>query len=152
MKRSWFLVIVLLLVQDALRAQSNDEVAVKAVIAQLFDGMREADSAKVRNAFAPDAIMQTIRKNGQSQVEIVGEKPDGFIQSIGKQTRDVLDEQITYASFHSDGQLATVVTPYKFYFKGTFSHCGVNAFQLVKFSDGWKIQYIIDTRRKVDCD
>lgn len=144
--------LVLLLVQERLFAQDTDEAAVKAVIAQLFDGMREADSSKVRKAFAPGAMMQTIRSNGQSGVEVVGEKPDGFIQSIGKQTKDVLDEQITYASFHSDGQLATVVTPYKFYLKGVFSHCGINAFQLVKFTDGWKIQYIIDTRRKVGCD
>jgi hypothetical protein len=133
-------------------AQNNDETEVKAVISALFDGMRAADSAKVRTAFAPGAIMQTIRANGVSKIEVVGDNPEGFIQSIGKQSKDVLDEQITYASFHSDGQLATVVTPYKFYVKGVFSHCGVNAFQLVKFTDGWKIQYIIDTRRKTDCN
>jgi hypothetical protein len=136
----------------ALQAQSKDEAAVKAVITSLFEGMREADSAKVRAAFAPAAIMQTIRINGQGNTEVVGEKPDGFIQSIGNQPKNALNEQITFGAFHSDGLLATVVTPYKFYFKGNFSHCGINSFQLVQFADGWKIQYIIDTRRKTGCE
>lgn len=148
-------IVVILLLFGApifLMAQSKDEVDVKAVIASLFDGMREADSAKVRAAFAPGAIMQTLRSSGQNVAEVIGEKPDGFIQTIANQNKGVLDEQITYASFHSDGQLATVVTPYKFFYNGNFSHCGINAFQLVKFIDGWKIQYIIDTRRKTGCE
>jgi hypothetical protein len=85
-------------------------------------------------------------------VEVLGDKPEAFIQSIGNQSKNVLDEQITFSSFHSDGVLATVVTPYKFFYNGNFSHCGVNSFQLVKFSDGWKIQYIIDTRKKTGCN
>ncbi|MCU0388749.1 MAG: nuclear transport factor 2 family protein [Chitinophagaceae bacterium] len=135
-----------------LHAQSNDEAEVKAVINSLFDAMRNADSAKVRAAFAPGAIMQTIKNNGTSPVEVLGDKPEAFIQSIGNQSKNVLDEQITFSSFHSDGVLATVVTPYKFFYNGNFSHCGVNSFQLVKFSDGWKIQYIIDTRKKTGCN
>lgn len=133
-------------------AQSNDESEVKAVITALFDGMREADSSKVRAAFASGAILQTVKTNANGVVEVIGEKPDDFIKSIANQSRGVLDEQITYATFYSDGQLATVATPYKFYYNGNFSHCGTNAFQLVKMNGVWKIQYIIDTRRRTGCD
>jgi len=41
-----------------------------------------------------------------------------------------------------------VWTPYQFYYKEQYSHQGANSFQLVKGVDGWKIQYLIDTRRK----
>ena len=51
-----------------------------------------------------------------------------------------------------DGALASVWTPYKFYFNGKFSHCGVNSFQLVRMNNTWKVQYIIDTRRRVGCE
>jgi hypothetical protein len=47
--------------------------------------------------------------------------------------------------------MATAWTPYNFYFNGKFSHCGVNNFVLVKQDNGWKIQYIIDTRRRQGC-
>jgi hypothetical protein len=41
---------------------------------------------------------------------------------------------------------------YKFYVGETFSHCGVNSFQLFKDKEGWKIIYLIDTRRKDPCN
>lgn len=50
-----------------------------------------------------------------------------------------------------DGNLASVWTDYKFYIDDQFSHCGVNSFQLFKGKDGWKVIYIIDTRRKENC-
>jgi hypothetical protein len=48
--------------------------------------------------------------------------------------------------------MAAVWTPYNFYYNGQFSHCGVNSFQVIRFKDGWKIQYIIDTRRRTGCN
>jgi len=57
-----------------------------------------------------------------------------------------------FAKILIDSQLASVWTDYKFYIGDKFSHCGVNSFQLVKLNDGWKIVYIIDTRRKEGCN
>ncbi len=51
-----------------------------------------------------------------------------------------------------DADLAVVWTPYKFFVGKKFSHCGVNSFQLIKLNGNWKIQYLIDTRRKEGCD
>ena len=44
-----------------------------------------------------------------------------FIQSIGKQTPNVLDERIEFGAIQMDPLMATVWTPYTFYFKGGFS-------------------------------
>jgi hypothetical protein len=71
-----------------------------------------------------------------------------FIQSIGKQAPNALDERIEFGAIQVDPLMATVWTPYTFYLKGQYSHKGINSFQLVKFKEGWKIQYLIDTRYK----
>jgi len=71
----------------------------------------------------------------------------------------VIDQQpeipkVDYHDFRveENGLIATVTTPYSFYYNGNFSHCGVNSFQLVNFSGEWKIVYLIDTRTKENCD
>jgi len=65
--------------------------------------------------------------------------------------KDAADERIVFETIRIDGPLASVWTPYNFYYEGKFSHCGVNSFQLVKINGEWKIQYLIDTRRKQGC-
>ena len=37
------------------------------------------------------------------------------------------------------GAIATIWTPYDFWTDGKFSHCGIDAFDLVKTDEGWKI-------------
>ena len=76
----------------------------------------------------------------------------GFVDFISKTKKDSADERITDDSIKIDGPLASVWTPYKFYYAGNFSHCGVNSFQLVKTNDRRKIQYLVDTRRKQGCE
>ncbi|MGG5208321.1 nuclear transport factor 2 family protein [Chryseobacterium sp. MIQD13] len=125
--------------------QQNQEI--EKPIRNLFSGMKNADPELMKSAFAEGAILQTIAKDGTVKNENVQE----FITSITKFSKDDLDERITVDAVHTDGGLASVFTPYSFYFKGKFSHCGANSFQLVKQETGWKIQYIIDTRRKENC-
>lgn len=113
----------------------------------LFLGMKNADPELMKSAFAENAVLQSIAKDGTVKNENVQE----FIASVSKFSKDDLDEKIIIDAVHSDGGLASVFTPYSFYFKGKFSHCGANSFQLVKQQNEWKIQYIIDTRRKENC-
>jgi hypothetical protein len=37
------------------------------------------------------------------------------------------------------GRIATVWAPYDFWIDGKFSHCGVDAFDLIKTDKGWRI-------------
>ena len=74
---------------------------------------------------------------------------EGFLKMVAKPHTEVYDERISFTSILIDDNLATAWTPYRFYIGETFSHQGVNAFQLVKTREGeWKILSIIDTRRK----
>ena len=124
--------------------------SVIAAVNCLFKGMKNADTALLKSCFSSNAILQTIREDDGS-IKVSNEKLTDFVDFVGKETAGAADEQIIVEMVKIDGPLAFVWTPYKFYYKGKFSHCGVNSFQLVRLSDGWKIQYIIDTRREEAC-
>ena len=130
-----------------LSAQVADE-EIKAVINGLFDGMREADSVKILSVFSPDAYMQSVAKNKEGKTIIKRDEVAGFASFVGKQKKGAADEQIVFESIKIDGDLAFAWTPYKFIYNGTYSHSGVDVFCLVKLNGSWKIQYLIDTRRK----
>lgn len=126
--------------------------SVENTIKQMFEAMSGIDTVKLSNCFAPTAILQTIAigKDGRETVRTVGLSQ--FITSISKLGQGDADERIQITSIQIDASLASVWTPYKFYYKGNFSHCGANSFQLIRTEEGWKIQYLIDTRRKQGCD
>jgi len=129
----------------------SEEAAVKAVIESLFDGMRTKNSDKIARVFSENAIMQTIETAGDIGEVKAGSVAD-FVNGIGSLPMDTkLDERITDYQINIDEPMATAWTPYEFYVNDEFSHCGVNSFQLVKMAAGWKIVYIIDTRRKEGC-
>ncbi|ULQ53886.1 hypothetical protein [Flavihumibacter fluvii] len=132
-------------------AQNPEEKAIKATIDQFFNGMRMADSGMIAATISSTAVFQTIVPLKDGTVEVRSEAVADFLQSVGKPHKELYDEQIQYGAIHIDATLASVWTPYKFYLGKTFSHCGVNSFQLVKINNIWKIQYIIDTRRKDAC-
>ena len=127
-------------------AQSADD-SVKAVINRLFEGMKNSDAAALKSCFADSAILQTITGNGQVRNEAV----DEFAKQIASLQKGVADERIRFDVVKVDAALAIAWTPYQFFYKGSFSHCGVNSFQLVRMNGEWKIQYLIDTRRKTGC-
>lgn len=130
----------------------QEEMAVKTTINQLFAGMRNADSTAVISAFAPGAIMQTIVQNKEGKTSVRQNAVAGFASSMHKLAKGAADEQIVFETIKVDGDLAIAWTPYRFIFNGIFSHCGVNTFTLVKLDGVWKINYIIDTRRKENCN
>lgn len=147
--------IIMLIFITALVTKYSDgqtaEDSVKAVVKQLFDGMKNSDAALIRGAFADSAILQTIGRDKEGKMIIENDKVDEFAKLISGLKKGAADEQIVFESIKIDGPLAIVWAPYKFYFDGQFSHCGVDSFQLVFINGQWKIQYLIDTRRKQPC-
>ena len=127
------------------------EDSVKTAVNNLFSAMKNADTAQLRNCFSGNCIFQTITKNKEKNTVVKDEMLGEFLASVIAQPKGSLDERIVFDVVKIDGPLAIVWTPYKFYYNGKFLHCGVNSFQLVKLAEGWKIQYLIDTRRKENC-
>lgn len=132
------------------KAQTAED-SVKAVINTMFAGMRDADAVLFKTAFSDSAILQTISRDKDGKTIVRNESIHAFAGFIGKLKKDSADERISFETVRIDGSLAIAWTPYQFYHNGQFSHCGVNSFQLVRFNGTWKIQYLIDTRRREGC-
>lgn len=132
-------------------AQSEDEAAVRAVVTRLFDAMRAGDGSVFDQVFTPDARLQTaaVRRDG---TPALGSMPVDSFAAMVSQPRDfVLDERIDAWDVRIDGPLAVVTVDYSFYAGSRFSHCGIDAFQLFKSAEGWKIFQLTDTRRTTGC-
>jgi hypothetical protein len=144
------LILTAIIISGITKAQTAED-SVKAVVNQLFTAMKSVDPVMLKETFADSAVLQTIRRRPDGTFFVQDEKVSEFAEQIGKAKKDSLDEQIQFESIKVDGPLASVWTPYKFYYAGKFSHCGVNSFQLVRINGRWKIQFLIDTRRRQDC-
>ena len=127
------------------------EDSIKATINTLFVAMKNGDASLFKTVFSDSAVMQTIIRNKEGQTLVKTENVNDFASFVGQLKKDSADERIRFESIKVDGPLAIAWTPYNFYYNGAFSHCGVNSFQLVRFEGKWKIQYLIDTRRKQGC-
>lgn len=146
----YFHLLLCLALSNSVYAQSSED-SVKAAVNQLFTAMKNADAALLVSTFADSAILQTISDKGGT-VRVRTESVAGFAAALAKSAKGDLDERIQFDVIRINGALAIVWTPYQFYYKGNFSHCGVNSFQLVRINNAWKIQYLIDTRRKSGCE
>lgn len=132
-------------------AQQTEQDGIMQTINTMFTAMRKGDSTMLRSTFAKGIAFHSVanKKDGTTTLEI--ENPDDFIKLVGTPHKGVYDERVTFSDIKIDGPLASVWAPYKFYLDDKYSHCGVDVFQLMKTADGWKIIYIVDTRRKDNC-
>ena len=133
------------------KAQTAED-SVKMTINRFFEGMKKSDTTLLKSTMMEGIIFQTIARNKEGETVVKSENVAAFLTSIATPSKDVADERILFETIKIDGSLASVWTPYKFYMGSQFSHCGANSFQLVRQNGSWKIQYIIDTRRKNGCD
>ena len=138
-------------ISHAANAQ-NAEDSIKAVINKMFTGMKNSDTNMVKSCFTETAFMQTFGKNKEGKTIITTDTPSDFAKIIATIPAGAADEQIVFKDLKIDGPMAAVWTPFKLYFNGKFYSCGVNSFQLVRLNNEWKIQYILDTRRKNNCE
>ena len=149
----FFLLLSLLIVAPALRAQdgmASAEDDVRAVVTELFDAMRAADSSRVGSVFHADARLHTTMQQGENVRLIEGSLTD-FMTAVGTPHDEMWDERVDEIHVRVDDGLASAWMDYAFYAGEQFSHCGVNAIQLVQTDDGWKMLNLIDTRRR-ECE
>ncbi len=152
MKRTIFSWVVILLGTIGVHAQNtSEEKAVLAVINQLFEGMHQGDSALVRQTFTDTPDMYTVLVTQAGETVLQRGELQPFLASIGTPRKEPLSEPLWNTEVKIDGYLAYVWTDYAFYVGKQFSHCGVDAFTLVKLNGRWKIFQVTDTRQKQNC-
>ena len=111
--------------------------AALAVVNQLFAAMRAKDAPAMQALFlAEGQFIATDRRNGQPQRRVFN--GESFAKLIVG-TKGILNERMYKPEARVNGDLALVWGRYGFYVDERFSHCGLNAFHLLRTSDGWKI-------------
>ena len=76
--------------------------------------------------------------------------PPDDAATAGDETRML--ERMWDATVLVHGPLAQVWTPYDFHADGEFSHCGVDAFTLIKTSEGWRVSGVAYTVEPTGCE
>lgn len=148
--RTILCVCFLLLAISSTKAQGETD-SVKAIVNNLFKAMLLSDSAAFHACFAPEALLQTVEKDKLNKTAVRSELIAETAGILRKFPAGTAEEKMVFDIIRIDGDLAIVWAPYQFYFGGKLLHCGVNSIQLVKLPEGWRIQYIIDTRRQEGC-
>jgi len=135
----------------ALRAQVAERTAVLATVQKVFDAMRTRDTTLLAQAFDSTArLVGVSNRGGAPGVSLT--TPSQFGAAIARAPAgDVWNERIFDPEVRIDGDVAQVWAYYTFHRSATFSHCGVDAFMLVKLGAAWKITQLADSRRTKDC-
>ena len=132
--------------------QTKEYEQVKKTIEIFFEGFHKGDTLQMKSVMLDNFITQTAYRNKQNDDVLVTENSSKLIDAIANRPTDQKwDERLLNFSIQVDGNMANAWVDYEFWFNDTFSHCGVNSFQLFKKNDQWKIIYLIDTRRRNDC-
>ena len=149
---SRIIIFLVALMTTTIQAQ-NEETQVKAAVDTFFEGFHKGDTTLMKSVIADKVLMQTAYKNKEGKDILVTDEAGKLVEAIANRPADhIWDERLLDYIIQVDGNMAHAWTPYEFWFNGEFSHCGVNSFQLFKEVETWKIIYLIDTRRKSDCD
>lgn len=137
--------------KPAPRAPADDRADIMATLQRLTDGMRTRDTALLRSAFLPGAKLVGMRTRQNGEVIMQSLTEQQFAEFVMRDQRAPWVERLFEPVVTVQGTLATVWAAYDFHFGTTFSHCGIDAFQLLKLADGWKIVSLADTFQREGC-
>jgi hypothetical protein len=141
---------MLALAAPVAHAQTSDRDAILGTVQKVFDAMRTRDTALLSQAFDSTARMAGVSTRGTPAVTMMA--VSRFAAAIaGAPAGDVWNEKIYDPEVRIDGNVAQVWAYYTFHRNATFSHCGVDAFMLVKVGTVWKITQLADSRRTDGC-
>ncbi|WP_432410742.1 nuclear transport factor 2 family protein [Rasiella sp. SM2506] len=132
---------------------SFTETEAKQLVTTFFDGFHKRDTVIMRSVLAKKVRLQSSSTDKDGNLQLTDSSIEDLLKAIANRPADQKwEERLLDYKISINGTLAHVWTPYEFWFNGNFSHCGANAFTIVKLENGWKIIHLIDSRRKEDCN
>ncbi len=130
------------------RAQSVQD-SVRAVVADWFRAMTARDSAATARLQTVEGSAIALVRQGDT-VAIRHPTNQAWLRQLAVM-RDTIVERFWEPTVLVHGPLATVWTPYDIYRNGSFLHCGVDAFTLVRSASGWRIATVVYTVEPTGC-
>ena len=121
----------------------GDESRVLATVQRFFDSMTAKDTAAARQILVMDASYFSVRE-GDDGTTVRGSTNREYLEGLATITDD-LRERMWDPQVKVHEGIAVVWAPYEFEVNGKFSHCGVDAFSLIRIDGAWKIAGIVYT-------
>jgi hypothetical protein len=154
MRRSLALALLALAAPATLTAQSAQKADTAAVLATLEGftaALRAKDSLGMRALLHEQARFTLLRPAQGGGVRVMILDAATFPRLTSDPKGPTYDEPIRNPKVTIDGDLATVWAEYQVRLQGKVSHCGYDAFDLVRHGNGWKILNVSDTFRREGC-
>jgi Uncharacterized protein conserved in bacteria with a cystatin-like fold len=134
----------------AFAQKANDEKEVLAVINKLWEAMTAHKPADIVALHTPEAQLVAIMKNKEGKSITQTIKTEDFSKNFSEKRAEILEDM--YApKVEVHGDFAQVWGRYVFFVNNKISHCGVNAFHLVRTDAGWKIAGASSTMEPQGC-
>jgi len=128
----------------------DDRAQVIAAVQSLFDSMEKADAQLANKILMPDAhFFSAEERDGKATVR--PSTGQSFIAGLSNPNRGKSLERMWDPEVRVQGSIAQVWTRYDFHHNGTFSHCGIDQFSLVKTDEGWRIVSAMWTVERTGC-
>jgi ketosteroid isomerase-like protein len=130
--------IIALFAMTAFAQKADDSKDALAVVNNMFAEMAAHNPAAIVALYTKEAQLAAAIKTKEGKSVIRAFPVEAFSKNFAEKKNEIKEEM--YApEVKVYGDLALVFGRYVFFIDGKISHCGVNAFHLVRTDAGWKI-------------
>lgn len=134
------LIVLLLLLNPAVPALAQgtgDQEAVLKAVQTFFDTMTSKDVDGARAILVPQGRFHAMRMR-DGKLDMRSFSNEEYLSQLAS-SKQKMRERMWTPAVRIHGLIATVWTPYDFWIDGKLSHCGIDAFDLIKTEEGWKL-------------
>lgn len=137
-----------------LAQDTEDKKAAGAVADKLFEAMQKKDGAAIRALFLDGGQLTALDKpkSGEGFSTTRNFSGDAFAKMISEAKGGEFIEKMPEKEVRIYGDAAVVYGKYTFHVGEKFSHCGANAFHLLRTENGWKIANATSTIETANCE
>lgn len=136
----------------AVETTEQERAAVLGTIQSFMDALRTRDTAAMNLHVDSLTRMTLIRPRREGGTRVVVMTGPEFIRAVTQPGQPGIDEPIRNPVVNVSGDLASVWAEYQVRREdGTVSHCGFDAFHLVRSEGRWKLMNISDTFQGTGC-
>ena len=130
--------------------RTPDEKAVLAAAQQFFDTMASRDVDGAAAVLDPAGDFVSVRWDSDGTPIVRRATVQSYLESLETDSSAYL-ERMWDAEVRIQGPIAAVWAPYDFHVDGDFSHCGMDAFQLLLTDKGWIVTGATYTVERTGC-
>lgn len=135
---------------QVLAQRSVDEKAAVDVANKMFAEMANHDPAAIAALYLPGSQLAAVIKNKEGKSVTKFFTGEAFSKNFAEKKSEIKEDMYEVEA-KIYGDLALVFGRYVFFVDNKISHCGVNAFHMVRTDSGWKIANAASTIEPQGC-